>query len=85
LTTAVDDLLEFATTQRKATGPPCAVCLLPERAVIDEAKRKAPPRTVGSVMVRRWLIAKHGYTDETVPTKSEFGHHFNQGHHQEAA
>ncbi len=79
------DLLEFAETEKKPTGRPCPICALPERAVIDEAKRAAPEGQVGGEMVRRWLVARHGYTDETVPSRGAFDRHFHRRHHEEAA
>jgi hypothetical protein len=79
------DLIDFATTQKKQPGPECSTCALPERAAIDEAKRKAGYRKLGGRTVRRWLIAKCGYTEETAPHEKAIGAHFNNGHHQEAA
>ena len=78
-----DDLLTFVATDRVRPGFACSVCEFPERAVIDEARRKAKPRTMGGTMVRRWLIARCGYTEDTVPTRMAIDHHFCNGHHLE--
>lgn len=83
MTKAADDLLEFAAQGRNRPGPPCATCLLPERAVIDEARRNAGHRQIGGISVRRWLIAKCGYTEKTAPHDKAIAGHFSSGHHRE--
>lgn len=79
---SADDLIEFSENIPKP-GMPCTACALPERAVIDEAKRRAAPHKVGGLTVRRWLIERCGYTEETAPSVRQIGHHFHRGHHRE--
>jgi len=77
-----DALLRFTIEAKKQTGTICPVCALPERELIDTAKRKAKRGQCGGEMVRRYLIAEKGYTDKTAPKKHAIERHFISGHHR---
>lgn len=81
---SADDLLAFEADNRIRPGKSCTVCSLPERDVIDEAKRQSQPGAMGGQTVRRWLIAQCGYTIDSAPSKSMIDHHFFEDHHRRA-